>query len=135
MTISPRCLRQTKQSTCRVFISLISYQYFRWRYRVGCQLFKSSNQAVIRCVIVKYLFEIVSMPAYHVKIPACMFLVVPAVARSHDPQLFLVESWRQDEWLEIAISQNTDTPFGMHAVLQRLESCIAAGTFNTGIIS
>src|SRR2546430_2973575 len=123
-----------KQSVGWVFISLILYQYFRWCDGAGCQSFKSSSQVVSSCAVVKYLLEIVRMSAYHVKIPACVFLVVPAAARSHDPQLFLVESRRQDERLKIAVGQDADAPFRTYPVLQQLESCIVAGTFETGVI-
>ena len=123
-----------KQSVGWVFNSLILNQYFRWFDRAGGQSFKSGGQIVSRCVIVKYLLEVVRMPAYHVKIPACMFLVVPAVARSHDPQLFLVEGRRQDERFEIAIGQDTDATFRTHAVLHQLESCIATGALEANII-
>src|SRR5260370_291674 len=132
--LKQRYFRQMKQSVGWVFIYLIPHQYFRWGDRAGCQLFKSSSQVVGRCVVVKYLLEIVRMHAYHVKIPACVFLVVPAVARSHDPQLFLVESRRQDERLEITICQDTDAPFKTHAVLHQLESCGATGALEAGVI-
>src|SRR5258708_6375422 len=122
------------QSVGWVFISLIPYQYFCWRDRAGCQSFKSRVQVGGRCAVVQYLLEIVRMPAYHVKIPACVFLVVPAVARSHYPQLFLVENRRQDERFEITIRQDTDAPFRTHAVLHQLESCVAAGALEAGVI-
>src|SRR6266704_96401 len=127
----------TRQAQCvldSVVFCLILNQYFRWRDRTSGQSFKSGGQVVGRCVVVKYLLEIVSMPAYHVKIPACVFLVVPAVARSHYPQLFLVESRRQDERFEITIRQDTDAPFKTHTVLHQLESCAATGAFEAGDI-
>src|SRR5215472_3145539 len=134
MTISPRCLRQIKQSVTWMFVSLIFNQYFRWRDCAGCRSFKSSSKVASGCVIGKYPLKIVRMPTYRVKIPTCVFLVVPAIARSHDLQLFLVEDRRKDERLEIAIGQDTDASFRTQTVLQQFEGCIAAGTFNTGII-
>src|SRR5215813_3070789 len=122
------------QSTGWVFISLITYQYFRWCDRASCQSFKSSSQVFGCCVVVKYLLEIVRMTAYHVKIPVRMFLVIPAVARSHDPQLFLMESRSQYERFEITIGQDAGVPFRTYAVLQQLEGSIAAGTFKTNVI-
>ena len=90
------------------------------------QLLKRSDQFTVSNLSLKKLLQSGRALLNFMKIPGGVFLVVPAVTRTNNVQLFFVKGREKHERFKISIGSNTDTSIVLHMTLQQGEGRVPA---------